>query len=212
MRQIEIVDLHQAEYSAVYQMQLELVEKRKASQEEKDTLLLVEHPAVYTFGRKTKTPIPPLVKDIAFEIERGGEGTYHNPGQLVAYPIVKLKPGEQDLHLHLRRLEQTVINLLLDYSLHGERRPGATGVWIRGKQKKIASVGVAVKSWVTYHGVALNVCNDLSGFSKINPCGFEAGVMTSLEKELEESQCPAMTAVKRSFARHFEKCFTLNSF
>lgn len=205
MRQVEVLDLGLQDYKAVYLRQLSLVENRKAGKVG-DALVLVEHPDVYTFGRKNKDSVPPLVRSIAFEVERGGEGTYHNPGQLVAYPILKLQTGEQDLHLHLRRLEETVIQTLKEFSISGERRSGATGVWIEGAPRKIASVGVAVRSWITYHGVALNVCNDLSGFKKINPCGFDASVMTSMEKELKDKKL-SMLDVKAVFVEKFRRCF-----
>lgn len=208
MINLEVIDLHLADYKAVYHKQLALVEDRKTGKLDHDALILVEHPEVYTFGRKNKNPIPGLIKEISFEIERGGEGTYHNPGQLVAYPIIKLEAREQDLHLHLRRLEETVIQTLKHFSIEGERREKATGVWIKGKEKKIASVGVAVRSWVTYHGAALNVCNDLSGFSKINPCGFQASVMTSLEEELSVKLSSRMLDVKDILVRQFTAAFS----
>lgn len=196
-------DLGLADYEHVYRLQLDLVAQRKRGEID-DLLIYVEHPAVYTYGRKIKNPFLPA--DVpSFAVERGGEITYHNPGQLVAYPILALVDKERDLHAYLRTLEEVIIDTLRDFGLSGERRPGATGVWIVGKQKKIASIGVAVSSWVSYHGIALNVCNDLSGFLRVNPCGFNGEVMTSLEQEL--GHAPALIQVKNSFTRHFCRRF-----
>ncbi len=199
-------DLGVRDYDQAYQYQLELLTRRKHGHLSFDRLLFVEHPDVYTLGRRSSQQ----ETDQAFptvSVERGGQITFHNPGQLVSYPILKLQETERDLHKYLRRLEQVLIDVLSDYGLQGERRPGATGVWIAGKQKKIASIGVAVSSWVTYHGTALNVDNDLSGFAKIRPCGFPSEVMTSLAVELRES-CPSLAEVKESYLQHF--CRTFN--
>lgn len=197
---MKILDLGIREYGEVYEMQRALVEKKRADPKESDTLIFVEHPEVYTYGRKSKDA-PEFMAQPSFLIERGGEATYHNPGQLVVYPILTLGEGERDLHRYLRNLEEVLIRLLAAYQIEGERREGATGVWIRGQSRKIASIGVAVKGWVTYHGVALNVANDLKGFSKISPCGFAADVMTSLQKE------GASTATMASVKLHFLSCF-----
>lgn len=116
------------------------------------------------------------------EIERGGDATYHGPGQLVAYPIVKLGEGERDLHRFLRHLEEAMIRTLAERGVAAGRREGATGVWIG--ERKIASIGIACRRWVTFHGLALNVSTDLAYFQRIAPCGFDAAVMTSLAREL----------------------------
>ena len=192
-------------YETAYAEQLALVEKKKKDQVAYDYLIFVEHPDVYTFGRKNKQPIPQDLKN-TFAVERGGEVTFHNPGQLVAYPILKLTEKEQDVHLHLRRLESVLIDLLDEYGIFAERREGSTGVWLEGQEKKIASIGIAISNWITYHGCALNVENDLSGFSKINPCGFPSSVMTSMKTELKED-CPTMDEVKESFLRYFTQHF-----
>ncbi len=191
-----------AAFDEVYEKQLELVSRRKRS-ECMDRLLVGEHFDIYTFGRRST---PSDVSLPTAVIERGGEATFHNPGQLVCYPILKLGESERDLHKYLRRLEQVLIDVLFDFGLKAERRPGATGVWVVAKEKKIASIGVAVSSWVTYHGTALNVHNDLSGFSKISPCGFSSEVMTSLAEELGSS-CPSMGEVKASYLNHFSRVF-----
>ena len=116
-----------------------------------------------------------------FEIERGGDVTYHGPGQLVGYPIFKLDGDERDLHAYLRSLEEALIGVCADVGLAGRRNPGWTGVWIG--ERKVASIGIAVRRWVTMHGFALNVATDLSRFAAINPCGLDAAVMTSLSRE-----------------------------
>lgn len=143
-------------------------------------------------------------------MERGGEATFHNPGQLVAYPLLRLEGAERDLHLHLRRLEGVVIELCEAFGVEASRRQGATGVWVRSQTRKIASIGVAVSRWVTYHGVALNVDNELKGFQKISPCGFSANVMISLKEELGEPSL-SMAEVKGrfldAFERHFDRSF-----
>jgi lipoate-protein ligase B len=113
-----------------------------------------------------------------FEVERGGDVTYHGPGQLCGYPILYLREDERDVHLYLRRLEEAIIRTLAEFAIEGDRRPGLTGVWVGAH--KLASLGVAVRRWVTLHGFALNVCTDLERFSAINPCGLSASVMGSM--------------------------------
>lgn len=198
-------------YPVAYQLQLDLVRAKKHRVVTEDVLILVEHPEVYTFGRKSRSA--PLIEGFpAFGIERGGEVTYHNPGQLVGYPILSLEGEERDLHLHLRRIESLLIDVLAEFGVQGDRREGATGVWIQEKSKKIASIGVAVSGWITYHGFALNLSNDLTGFSRIQPCGFSSDVMTSLSQELGEKS-PSMSQVKeavvRCFQRHFNRQIVL---
>lgn len=196
MRELEIRDLGLIAYEEAYALQKDLVAAKRADPGLPDTLLMLEHPDVYTSGRKSKgTPGTVMV-------ERGGEDTFHNPGQLVAYPLLTLEEGERDLHRVLRNLEQAIIGVLSDFGIEGERRAGATGVWIRGETKKIASLGIAVSGWVTYHGAALNVGNDLSGFARINPCGFDATVMTSFAEQLGD-RCPSLSEVKAAFVERF---------
>lgn len=205
MRDLEIIDLGLRDYGEVYGFQKKLVQEKKADKASTDYLLFVEHPDVYTFGRRSAEEKNEALPQ-AFEVERGGQATYHNPGQLVGYPILTLEPGERDLHKYLRSLEQVIIDTISDFGVLGESEAGATGVWIQGQKRKIASIGVAVSSWVTYHGIALNVKNELLGFAKINPCGFSSDVMTSLQKEL--GQAPEMNEVKSSFQKHFLQAFS----
>jgi lipoyl(octanoyl) transferase len=173
----EWVDLGRRGFEETLELQRRLCQRRMEDAIP-DLLLLVEHPEVYTVGRRQHVesrldPSLPIV-----EIERGGGVTYHGPGQLVGYPILHLREGERDLHRYLRQLEEALIALCGDVGLEGGRRPGLTGVWIG--EHKVASIGIAVRRWVTFHGFALNVTTDLTRFAAIHPCGLDASVMTSL--------------------------------
>jgi lipoyl(octanoyl) transferase len=182
-----VVDLGAAPYREVWARQLELVARRQRG-EAADTLLLVEHPHVFTLGRRrdaaTNVLAPGDVEVI--EIERGGDVTYHGPGQIVAYPIVLLGDGERDLHRYLRNLEEAVIATCARFGLAADREPGKTGVWCgpAERRRKLCSMGIACRRWVTFHGLALNVTTDLSYFGRINPCGFESSVMSSMAEQL----------------------------
>lgn len=191
-----------SDYKEVWDLQKHWVRAVAERRAEEESLILVEHPETVTVGRKHKGFLPAD----AFEIERGGEATLHNPGQLVAYPILRLDEGERDLHAYLRKLEEVLIQTLRELGLASDRKSGATGVWVDAGRRKIASIGVAVSHWVTYHGVALNVCNDLSAFQRINPCGFEWTVMTSMERELARKV--RRVEVEPIFCRVFEGVFT----
>jgi len=169
-------------YEEIWQLQKELVEKR-IRDEIPDTFLIGEHPPVITCGRGTHAENL-LMPDIPIvEIERGGDVTYHGPGQLVGYPILKLEGKNRDLHGYLRSLETLLIQTLAEFQIAGSTKAGLTGVWVG--DKKIASIGVAVKKWVTYHGFALNVNTDLTQFTTINPCGLSAETMTSMTAILQ---------------------------
>ena len=182
-----ILDLGTAPFRDVWARQLELVERRQRD-DAPDTLIVVEHPHVFTVGRKREAAGNVLAPgDVeVVEIERGGDVTYHGPGQLVAYPIVRLDDGERDLHKFLRNLEEAVIATCARVGLAADREPGKTGVWTgaEGARKKLCSMGIACRKWVTFHGLALNVTTDLAYFRRINPCGFEASVMSSLAERL----------------------------
>ncbi len=183
----QVLDLGTADYRDVWQRQLALVEQRQIGAVP-DTLIIVEHPHVFTLGRRRDSVQNVLAPgDVpVIEIERGGDVTYHGPGQLVAYPIVLLEgEAERDLHRFLRNLEEAVIQTCARAAgLTTDREPGKTGVWTTvadtGARKKLCSMGIACRKWVTFHGLALNVTSDLSYFARINPCGFEASVMSSL--------------------------------
>ena len=179
-----LLDLGTREFGEVWALQKELVAQRQRD-EIPDTLLLVEHPHVITLGRGThKENVLRPGDTPLFEIERGGDVTYHGPGQLVGYPIFLLRQPERDLHVYLRNLEEALIRAVARFDIAGERKAGWTGVWTSGGARKLASIGVAVKRWVTLHGFALNVGTDLARFAAINPCGLEATMMGSMESVL----------------------------
>jgi lipoyl(octanoyl) transferase len=171
-----------------------------------DLLLLVEHPPTYTCGRSTRPEHLPGGSGPGIEvvpIERGGSITYHGPGQLVGYPILALRPPQQDLHQYLRRIEEVLIRLLAGYGLKGWARPGLTGVWV-GEQK-VAAIGIHVRHWITMHGFALNVCPELAYFSAIQPCGLDSRVVTSLAALLPAP--PALEQVAGQAGRSFAEVF-----
>ncbi len=186
-------------YQEALERQLDLVASR-ARDEKPDHLLLLEHPPVYTVGRGARGEDVPHDGVPVVSCSRGGKITWHGPGQLVGYWIRKLGPEERDLHAHLRLIEDRLIRILHDFGLSGERRPGLTGVWCRGT--KVASLGVAVRNWVTYHGWALNVDVDLAGFRSVRPCGLSPKVMGDLRTLLDDRSV-TMRDVIRSAARAF---------
>ena len=200
-RTLLVEDLGLLEYEEAHLYQLQCVEKAD------DRLLFVEHPEVYTFGRKFKENPPNHLNSII--VERGGEATFHNPGQIVFYPILHLRSEERDLHLILRKLEEVVITTLAHFTVEACRKEGATGVWVDRGEKKIASIGIAVKGWVTYHGVALNYNNSLEGYGAIQPCGFSSGVMTRLTDILGD-RCPSREQIKERLLQHFTSLFQRN--
>ncbi len=183
MNTLEVIQAGTVPYGAALEWQRELAEDRIAGRLPHDVLLLLEHPPVVTFGRNSHHAhlLQPAGIEI-FEVERGGDVTFHGPGQLVGYPIIDLGGYKQDLHWYLRTLEQALIEALGRLDIPAERNPGYTGVWTRGR--KIASIGIHVKQWVTWHGFALNVTTDLGDFERIVPCGIQGVMMTSVEKEL----------------------------
>jgi len=174
-----VQDLGRRDYDSTWALQRSLVSRRQEDAVP-DILLLVEHPDVITLGRGAQAAqhVHAPGEMAVVEVERGGDVTYHGPGQLVGYPILKLEGPERDLHRYLRNLEEVLIRGIEPFGVIGERCPGYTGVWAQGR--KLASIGVAVRRWVTMHGFALNVTTDLSRFSGINPCGLDAAVMASL--------------------------------
>lgn len=171
-------------YAEALTMQEDLVARKRAEHSLGDELLLLEHEPVYTIGRTRDQSSLRGVSHLPhplFPINRGGQATYHGPGQLVGYPIIDLRGYGQDLHRYLRWLEETLIDLLCEFGLKAETRPGLTGVWVA--ERKIASIGVGVRHWITMHGFALNVQGDLSPFAQIVPCGIANVTMTSIEQE-----------------------------
>jgi len=179
--QLAIVDLGTVAYQRAHALQQALVAARLHEQVS-DVLLVLEHPHVYTLGRGAdeKFILAPRAQVPVIRVSRGGQVTYHGPGQLVAYPILKLEGPAQDVGRYLRQLEQVMIAALARHGVCAQRRDRLTGVWIGAR--KIASIGVGIRRWVTYHGLALNLSTDLSYFDSIVPCGIEGCQMTSLAR------------------------------
>jgi lipoyl(octanoyl) transferase len=184
-----VQDLGRRAYGEVLELQRDLCRRRIAGESDEDVLLLVEHDPVVTLGRGTRAESLPRTKPEldrrgveVFEVERGGDVTFHGPGQLVGYPIIDLRRHREDLHWYLRRLEGGLIGALDTLGIAAGPNPGLTGVWTRGR--KLASIGIHVKQWVTFHGFALNVTTDLDYFDLIVPCGIKDVIMTSVAQEL----------------------------
>ncbi len=171
-------------FADAFALQEEIVGRKSADHSLADELLLLEHEPVYTIGR---TPDQSSLRSAEhlphplFPINRGGQATYHGPGQLVGYPVIDLRRCGQDLHRYLRWIEDLLVTLLCEFGITAATRAGLTGVWV--EDRKIASIGVGVRQWITMHGFALNVCGDLSPFDHIVPCGIANVSMTSMEKE-----------------------------
>lgn len=188
---LEIRWLGRIHFADALEIQEKLVAQKRSDPAAADELLLLEHEPVYTIGR---TPDKSSLLGRAhlphplFAVNRGGQATYHGPGQLIGYPIVDLRRCGQDLHKYLRWLEQCLIELLEHYMIAGTQHAGLTGVWIddpgaAGPSRKIASIGVGVRHWITMHGFALNVCGDLAPFTQIVPCGLPNVTITSMNLE-----------------------------
>ena len=202
MTPLRIEDLGRRPYAEVLELQRDLRRRRIDGEFGEDVLLLVEHPPVITLGRGTRPsslPIAPAELERrgveVFEVERGGDVTFHGPGQLVGYPILDLRGHRQDLHWYLRSLEDVLIQALGGLGIEAGRNPGLTGVWTAGR--KIASIGIHVKKWVTLHGFALNVTTDLDPFDLIVPCGIRQVVMTSVSAELLRTDSEPLMAEVR---------------
>ena len=185
-----ILELGEIEYQQARRLQLSLVERRLAD-EIPDTWLFVTHPPTITLGRSSHPEnLLSNREELAgrgvqvFESERGGDITFHGPGQQVIYPIIDLKQRGRDVHRFIRDLEELVIHFLRAYSIDGVRVGGKTGVWVG--ERKICSIGVAVRRWVTYHGLALNLTTDLAYFDFIQPCGFPSQTMISLQNLISQ--------------------------
>lgn len=176
---LAIADLGVVDYGAALDLQTAMVAARLEGRIG-DTLLLMEHPHVFTLGRGADQRF--IVANPAgvptYRVSRGGQVTYHGPGQLIGYPILKLEGRARDVTSYLRNLEDAMIDALRKYALEADRRAGLTGIWTGAR--KIASIGVGIRRWVTYHGFALNVSTDLSFFDSIVPCGIEGCRMTSI--------------------------------
>lgn len=204
-RTLDIADLGVVEYEEGLGLQNALVAERQADKRD-DILLLMEHPHVFTLGRGADERYLAAARSSGIpvhRVSRGGEVTYHGPGQLVGYPILKLTGRDRDVHAYLRNLEQAMIGALAAYGIEAQRRDGLTGVWVGGR--KIASIGVGIKRWVTCHGFALNVQTELGYFDRIVPCGIDGCRMTSTS----ELGCPDVSVaefaqtMRASFAEVF---------
>ena len=190
--------LGRMEFQRALALQEEIVLKKREDPAVEDQLLLLEHEPVYTIGRtpdRSSLSAPGRIRrgEVGaahlpyplFVINRGGQATYHGPGQLMGYPIIDLRRCGHDLHKYLRWVEQSLIDLLAKYGIAAARRESLTGVWVG--DRKIASIGVGVRHWITMHGFALNVCGDLSPFDHIVPCGISNVAITTMEKEMKKS-------------------------
>jgi lipoyl(octanoyl) transferase len=199
-------------YKIAWDWQKAFLEARKRDETLNDVLILLEHPPVYTLGQGSD---PAFLKFDPTEyelhrIERGGEVTYHCPGQLVGYPILNLTFYQKDLHWYLRQLEAVIIRVLAEYQLEGKRIEGLTGVWVQGR--KLAAIGIKCSRWITMHGFALNVCPDLSGFERIVPCGISDKPVGSLEQFVPNvTVAEVRTQVRNAFAEVFSVSFTERS-
>jgi lipoate-protein ligase B len=213
-RRLLVHDLGRQPYAEVLELQRDLCRRRQAGEITDDLLLLVEHDPVVTIGRGGRPDSLPTAAPVLerrgvglFEVERGGDVTFHGPGQLVGYPILDLSQHRPDLHWYLRSLEASLVQSLRAFDIDAGTRPGLTGVWTQGR--KIASIGIHVKRWITFHGFALNVTTDLSYFDLIVPCGIRGVVMTSIAAELDARETSglrkqATQAVIAGFSRVFD--------
>ena len=245
MNELLVVDLGTLPYAAALELQRDVARRRIAGEVAEDVLLLVEHPPVVTLGRTAKganliaSPEFLATQGVElFEVERGGDITFHGPGQLVGYPIIDLKRHRRDLHWYLRQVEEALIRTLKEFEIEAGRFEKYTGVWVNlpgtgnrepgtdaplnngspfpvprsqpsipASRRKIASIGVHARDWVTWHGFALNVNTDLRYFDLIVPCGITGVTMTSVARELQRGSVdmrPARDAAARSFGATFD--------
>jgi len=211
---LHVLDLGLVEFTRALTLQRRAAVMRIAGELPEDLLILCEHPPVVTLGRSAKSAghvrlsVEALTERGAalHEIERGGDVTFHGPGQLVGYAIIDLKQHKKDLHWFLRQTEEVIIRAVAAVGVIAERNAGFTGVWVQGR--KLASIGVHARDWVTWHGFALNVTTDLSWFDTIVPCGIDGVTMTSVEREMATASsatlaCAVQTATTQAFAEVF---------
>lgn len=196
-------------YREAWAWQRSLVADRKADPSLNDILILLEHPPTYTLGHGADTKFlkfdPTDSGCDVIRVERGGEVTYHCPGQLIGYPILNLTRHQKDLHWYLRQLEAVIIQVLATYDVQGDRISGLTGVWVEGR--KVAAIGIKVSRWITMHGFSLNVCPDLSGFDRIIPCGIPDKPVGSLEQFIPGIQ---ISQIQQDVAIVFGQVFNLS--
>ena len=207
MRTCEFRDLGRLDYNAAYALQRDLVELRKRG-EIPDQLLIVEHPHVITMGRnghrENMLASEDLLKSAGIDFvhtDRGGDVTYHGPGQIVGYPILDLREWKRDVVAYVRGIEQVIIDALREFGIQAGRLPGATGVWVG--DAKICAIGVHISRWITSHGFALNVDTDLEYFQYIVPCGLTKPVTSVRRCGSEAPRAEVITRLTGSFARYF---------
>mgnify|MGYP001616288527 CR=1 FL=1 len=212
-RIFDYCDLGMIDYKQAWDLQKEVFDLRYRN-EINDTLFLLEHPHTYTLGKvadkENLISSEEQLKELGvsvYEIDRGGDITYHGPGQIVGYPIIKLSDWKEDTHQYLRGLEEVIIQSCAEYGLKTERNPKYTGVWIG--ERKIAAMGIKVSRWITMHGFAFNVNTDLSFFNGIIPCGIKDKDVTSLQRELEREI--KLNEVKGKLIEKFTEVFGYNS-
>ena len=208
MRTLEVRDLGRIAYSESLALQRDLVQKRKAAQIP-DQLLIVEHPHVITLGRNGNMNNLLASEEILgragiefHPTDRGGDITYHGPGQVVGYPIFDLREWKRDVVAYVRTLEQVILGALAEFGIEAERVPGCTGVWVNGK--KVAAIGVHISRWVTSHGFALNHTTDLTYFQYIVPCGLTKPVTSMHELGCNAAREEIVSALVRNFSTYFE--------
>ncbi len=213
-RSLSCYDLGTVKYSDAWELQKELYRLR-LNGEIPDTLLLLEHPHVYTLGKAANKENviakPEFIQSHGieiFEIDRGGDVTYHGPGQIVGYAILNLAEWKKDAHEYLRAIEETIIRTCADYGIETKRHPEYTGVW-RG-DNKICAIGVKISRWITMHGFAFNVNTDLDLFNGIIPCGIKEKGVTSLSRELNRGI--SLHEVKKKIVKNFAKVFGYKNF
>ncbi|MCX6173405.1 MAG: lipoyl(octanoyl) transferase LipB [Ignavibacteriales bacterium] len=213
-RTFDYCDLSMIDYNQAWDLQKEIFDLRHRN-EINDTLFLLEHPHTYTLGKvaekenliSTSEQLQELEISV-YEIDRGGDITYHGPGQIVGYPIINLSDWKEDTHEYLRALEEVIIQTCAEYGLSTNRNPKYTGVWLG--EKKIAAIGIKVNRWITMHGFAFNVNTDLNYFSGIIPCGIKDKDVTSLQRELGTEI--KLSEVKEKLVKNFQKVFGYTKF
>jgi len=216
-RELWITHLGNRPYGEALEFQRAAAAARIAGEIPQDLLILVEHPPVVTLGRGSRDPAHLVATPAVlaargvelFEVERGGDVTFHGPGQLVGYPILDLSRHRQDLHWYLRQVEEVIVRSLARFDIAAERRAGLTGVWTGGR--KIASIGVHARQWVTWHGFALNVTTDLSYFDLMVPCGIAGVTMTSVEQELLRRAGSPCLAPSPALGEDVERAVTMSA-
>lgn len=213
-KRLNVIDLNTIDYNDAWSLQKNYFEERR-NNSVIDTLFLLEHPHTFTLGKVADKNNLVWDENIlakknvkVYDIDRGGDITYHGPGQIVGYPIIDLSLWEKDTHQYLRALEQVIMNVCLDYGIKTTRKKEYTGVWI--EERKICAIGIKISRWITMHGFAFNVNTDLSMFDGIIPCGIKDKEVTSLKKELNKEI--DLNEVKERIVNNFVNVFSYSEF